>query len=238
MVLNLTAGDLTKSIVVTQKQKDAITLTTAKFEVDKNGGEIQVEVKANVTYEVIIPEQYQSWIRESSGSGQIIMGDKGYNQMRESATRTNMDRTVRKFYISKSEEYDKREGEIIFRSGELEEVLKVYQIGGGIVLLSKNEYIVSDKGEQIAVELNSNFDFDVKMPQVDWITATVTRSVSSHTLYYTIAPNETYDKREAEIIYYDRNDKSVTDTLRVVQVQKDAILLSQKEYDITAKERL
>lgn len=69
MVLNLAAGDLTKSIVVTQKQKDAITLTTAKFEVDKNGGEIQVEVKANVTYEVVIPEQYQSWIREGSGSG-------------------------------------------------------------------------------------------------------------------------------------------------------------------------
>ena len=231
VVLNLAAGDLTKSIVVTQKQKDAITLTTAKFEVDKNGGEIQVEVKANVTYEVVIPEQYQSWIREGSGSGQIIMGDKGHNQMHESATRTDM----RKFYISKSEEYDKREGEIIFRSGELEEVLKVYQTGGGILLLTKNEYTVSDKGEQITVELNSNFDFDVKMPQVDWITTTVTRSVSSHTLYYTIAPNETYDKREAEIIYYDRNDKSVADTLKIVQVQKDAILLSQKEYDITAK---
>ena len=167
VVLNLAAGDLTKSIVVTQKQKDAITLTTAKFEVDKNGGEIQVEVKANVTYEVVIPEQYQSWIREGSGSGQIIMGDKGHNQMHESATRTDMDRTMRKFYISKSEEYDKREGEIIFRSGELEEVLKVYQTGGGILLLTKNEYTVSDKGEQITVELNSNFDFDVKMPQVD-----------------------------------------------------------------------
>ena len=146
-----------------------------------------------------------------------------------------MDRTMRKFYISKSEEYDKREGEIIFRSGELEEVLKVYQTGGGILLLTKNEYTVSDKGEQITVELNSNFDFDVKMPQVDWITTTVTRSVSSHTLYYTVTPNETYDKREAEIIYYDRNDKSVADTLKIVQVQKDAILLSQKEYDITAK---
>ena len=53
-------------------------------------------------------------------------------------------------------------------------------------MLTKNEYTVSDKGEQITVELNSNFDFDVKMPQVDWITTTVTRSVSSHTLYYTI----------------------------------------------------
>ena len=232
VVLNLTAGDLTKSIVVTQKQKDAITLTTAKFEVDKNGGEIQVEVKANVSYEVVIPEQYQSWIREGSGSGQIIMGDKGHNQMHEPATRTDMDRTVRKFYISKSEEYDKREGEIIFRSGELEEVLKVYQTGGGILLLTKNEYTVSDKGEQIVVELNSNFDFDVKMPQVDWITTTATRSVSSHTLYYTIAPNGTYGKREAEIIYYDRNDKSVADTLKIIQVQKDAIMLSQKEYSV------
>lgn len=210
--LILTAEELTERIVVTQKQKDAITLTTAKFEVDKKGGEIQVDVKANVSYEVIIPEQYQSWIHK---------------------------RTIRPekcvFRVDKSEEYDKREGEIIFRSSELEEVVKVYQTGSGILLLTKNEYTVSDKGEQIAVELNSNFDFDVKMPQVDWISTTVTRSVSSHTLYYTVAPNNTYDKREAEIIYYDRNDKSIADTLKIIQVQKDAILLSQKEYDITAK---
>lgn len=213
-VLNLTAGDLTKSIVVTQKQKDAITLTTAKFEVDKNGGEIQVEVKANVSYEVVIPEQYQSWIHKRT-----IRPDKCA------------------FGIDKSEEYDKREGEIIFRSGELEEILKVYQTGEGILLLTKNEYIVSDKGEQIAVELNSNFDFDVKMPQVDWITTTVTRNISSHTLYYTVAPNETYDKREVEIIYYDRNNKSLADTLRIIQVQKDAILLSQKEYSVGCDEK-
>ena len=209
VTLVLTAKELTNRIVVTQKQKDAITLTTAKFEVDKNGGDIQVEVKANVSYEVIVPEQYQSWIHKRT-----IRPDKCV------------------FGIDKSEEYDKREGEIIFRSGELEEILKVYQTGEGILLLTKNEYIVSDKGEQIAVELNSNFDFDVKMPQVDWITTTVTRSLSSHTLYYTVAPNETYDKREIEIIYYDRNNKSLADTLKVIQVQKDAILLSQKEYSV------
>lgn len=210
--LILTAKELTNRIVVTQKQKDAITLTTAKFEVDKNGGDIEVEVKANVSYEVIIPEQYRSWIHKRT-----IRPDKCV------------------FGIDKSEEYDKREGEIIFQSGDLKETLKVYQTGGGVLLLSKNEYTVSDKGEQIAVELKSNFDFEVKMPQVDWITTTVTRSVSSHTLYYTIAPNDTYDKREAEIIYYDRTNKSLADTLKIVQVQKDAILLSQKEYDISAK---
>lgn len=234
VVLNLTAGDLTKSIVVTQKQKDAITLTTAKFEVDSNGGDIQVEVKANVSYDVVIPEQYQSWVRE--GSGSVMIDAKGQRNNQTYTTRADMDKTTRWFHISPSEEYDKREGEIIFRSGELEETLKIYQAGGGILLLSKNEYTVSDKGDQIKVEINSNFDFEVKMPQVDWITTNVTRSVSSHTLYYTVAPNTTYDKREAEIIYYDRSDKSVADTLKIVQVQKDAILLSQKEYLVGCNE--
>ena len=237
VTLTLTAKDLTRKIVVTQKQKDAITLTTAKFEIDQIGGEIKVDIKANVSYEIIIPEQYQSWIRHKAktDSNPIIMSNrKEENQIYGPVTKAGMESTTQIFRISKSEKYDKREGEIIFQSGNLKEVLKVYQSGGGILLLTKNEYRVSDKGEQIAVELKSNFDFDVKMPQVNWITTTVTRSVSSHTLYYTIAPNKTYDKREAEIIYYDRNNKSVVDTLKIIQTQKDAILLSKKEYNISA----
>lgn len=247
VVLNLAAGDLTKSIVVTQKQKDAITLTTAKFEVDKNGGEIQVEVKANVTYEVVIPEQYQSWIREGSGSGQIIMGDKGHNQMHESATRTDMDRTMRKFYISKSEEYDKREGEIIFRSGELEEVLKVYQTGGGILLLTKNEYLVSAEGETISIEVKSNFDFEVKEPNVDWIISNRTRSLSSHTLYYSIAPNKTNAMREAVFIFKEKNG-NLQEQVIVKQKGQELIVINEKiagtlsrllsDYELTAITKL
>ena len=59
VTLTLKAQNLTKQIVVTQKQKDAITLTASRFELDRNGGEIQVEVKANVDYNVIIPYFYQ-----------------------------------------------------------------------------------------------------------------------------------------------------------------------------------
>ena len=49
------------------------------------------------------------------------------------------------------------------------ETVHVYQTGGGTILLTKNEYPVSDKGETIAVELKSNCEFEVKMPNVDWI---------------------------------------------------------------------
>lgn len=92
--------------------------------------------------------------------------------------------------------------------------------------LIKNEYTISDEGGRIAVELNSNFDFDVRMPQVDWITVTTTRSVSTHTLYYMIAPNEAYNKREAKIIYYNRNNEGLADTLNVVQQGKSVLELT------------
>ena len=224
VVLNLTAGDLTRSIVVTQKQKDAITLTTAKFEVDKNGGEIQVEVKANVSYEVIIPEQYQSWIHKRTISP---------------------DRCV--FGIDKSEEYDKREGEIIFQSGELEEVLKVYQTGGGILLLTKSEYLVSAEGETISIEVKSNFDFEVKEPNVDWIISNRTRSLSSHTLYYSIAPNKTNAMREAVFIFKEKNG-NLQEQVIVKQKGQELIVINEKiagtlsrllsDYELTAITKL
>ncbi len=211
--LTIVAGSARSTVVVNQKQNDALTLTTNKFEVGKNGGKINVEVKANIQYEVIIPETSKSWISQSTKTRGL--------------TSNNL-----LFDIAPSEEYDKRTGEIIIQSGEHSETVHVYQSGEGTLLLSKSEYSVSDKGETIVVDLKSNFEFDVKMPNVDWVQpAAKTRGMSSHTLYYTIAPNETYDSREAEIIFYDKNS-DVKDILKIIQTQKNAILLGKTEYQI------
>lgn len=201
VTLTITAKDLTKKVVVTQKQNNALTLTTAKYEVGNEGGTIQVEVKANINYEVLIPKEYQSWIHKSVASRGIST-------------------SLLNFGIDRNEEYIKREGQIIIEGEGCSETLNVYQAGESILILSKNEYIVSNEGGEIEVELSSNFEYEVKMPQVDWITAMTSRDVSSHTLYYTIAPNETYDSREAEVVCYDRNNSAVKQILKVIQGAK------------------
>lgn len=211
--LTLRAGELTKTILVTQKQKDALTLTSNKFEVAKNGGTINIEVKSNVDFEVIIPENCKNWITQSAKTRGLSTHNLSFN-------------------IAPSEEYDKREGEIIIQSGKLSETVHVYQTGEGILLLTKNEFSVSDRGEDIVVEVKSNFDFDVRMPNVDWVKeAAKTRGMSSHTLYYTIAKNESYDSREAEIVFYDKNS-AIKESLKIMQVQKNAIILDEKEVKI------
>lgn len=115
----------------------------------------------------------------------------------------------------------------MIHGGAVTEVINVYQTGGGIILLTESDVCVSDRGEIVAVEIKSNCEFEVKMPDVDWITVANARSVSSHTLYYTVSPNETYDGREAEIVFLDKKNSNVSDTLCIRQVQKDAILLSE-----------
>lgn len=215
ITLILSAGKIEKTIVLTQKQKDAILLTKNKFEVNIEGEKINIEVKANLDYTVEIDEFANSWIKTSNKTRALTAHNLWFD-------------------ISPNEERSKREGKIYFKSGELLETVYIYQTEAkDIVLLSKNEYPVSDKGETIAVHIKSNLDFEVKMPNVEWIKTAPTRGMSSHTLYYVISPNETYDIRETEIIFYDKDNTNTADTLRIKQAQKDVIIISKKEYELS-----
>lgn len=213
VTVTLKAGTEVKSFVVSQKQKDALLLTNDKFEVDQKGGTVTVEVKANVGYTATIGEECKDWIKESGSTRALSTTTKSYD-------------------IAMNEENGKREGSIIFSDGSLTETVHIYQAGGSIILLNRNDCHVSASGEEITVELRSNCDYEVVMPSAGWIEETVTRAMSSHTLHYTVAANDTYDGREAEIIYRDRSDNSIADTLTILQAQKDAIIVSEKEVKV------
>ena len=213
--VTIKAGTASKTFTITQKAVDALLVTTGTYEVMQEGGTIEVEVKANIDYSMEISETAKGWISEASSRAL-----KTYKHT---------------FNIASNEEADNREGEITFKSGDKVETVKVYQAGGAIIMLTQDEYIVSDAGEMITVDIKSNIEFGVQMPDVDWIVDEASsRGMSSHTLNYYIEPNEGYDSRSAEIIFFDKNS-NLQDTLKVIQAQKDAIVISQKEYNVKAE---
>ena len=210
--VTIKAGTASKTFTITQKAVDALLLTTGTYEVAQEGGTIEVEVKANIDYSMEISEMAKAWISDASSRAL-----KTYKHT---------------FNIAANEEAENREGEITFKSGDKVETVKVYQTGGAIIMLTQDEYIVSDAGEMITVEIKSNIEFGVQMPDVDWIVDEASsRGMSSHTLNYYIEPNEGYDSRSAEIIFFDKNS-NLQDTLKVIQAQKDAIVISKTEYTI------
>ncbi len=217
VVLTLTAGDVTEKLRVSQKQNDAILLSSSLYEIPMEGGEIDLEVRSNVNYSVEIPEQFRSWIHHKS------------------STRALESKNL-EFKIDGNEDYGKREGEILITDGNISEVVKVYQAGGGILVLSQNEYNVPSDGGTITVDLSSNFEYEYQMPDVEWIRLdNGTRGMSSHTLNFDVLPNELYDGRSATIRIFDPNG-TVNETVTINQAQKDAIIISQKEFSVDSNQ--
>ena len=207
------SGSLSKTINVSQKQQDALTVTSSKFEVDAEGGEIVVEVKANVDFEYVIDESAKEWI--------------SYEGTRAIQTSTLV------FKVDENDDTEKREGKITIESGEFSEEVMVYQAGTGpSIVISQNEYTVSSAGETIAVEVKSNVDVAVEIPDnVDWIKESTTRATSTNTYYFDILLNEEYEQRSAEIMFINK-ENNLAESVKVTQTQKDTIVMAKSEYEV------
>lgn len=207
----LKCGTVTKNIVLTQKQQDAILVSASKYEMETKGGEIKVEVQSNVSYEVEIGVD---WIKQVDTSNTRALSTSTLN-----------------FTIDTNDTGEKREGKIIVKSGNLSETITVYQGYGDFVALTKRDFTLPEEGGVVDIEIKSTVDYEAKiLDDVDWITEIQSRAVSTHTRYYQVAPNESYDPREAKIVFYSLEDESLADTVSVYQMYKGAILVARNEY--------
>ena len=198
--------------VLTQKGKDALTVTKSKFEVSAQGEQIAVEVNANISFDYEIAQADKSWV--------------SYVGSRAMTTSRLL------FSISPNEETATREGTITITSEIGKETIKIYQFGASPALvLTQKEYIVPSDGQTIKVELNSNVDYEVAMPSVDWITESPTRAISTHTHYYTIASNTTCYNRSTEIHFYNK-ENNIDEIVEITQLQKDALIIGKTDYQV------
>lgn len=213
--VNFWSGDLKQTVTIVQKQKDGLTVTSDKVEINSSGGDVTIEVMANVNFEYEIDESDRSWITESESRGLSV--------------------STLSFHIDKNNETSARSGKIYIRSGELADTVTIYQKGteSEIVLTQKN-YMVDSKGENIKVELRSNVDYEIEMPDVDWIIEDKSRGMSVYTHYFDVLPNEEYDSR-TEIIRFVNKEMGASEEVIITQKQKDAIVVANREYEMTSE---
>lgn len=200
----LECGDIRTTIVVTQKQKDALIISQQSYEVPAGESVIDVEIEANVAFETTISD---TWI--------------------ELVDTRSMEKSVLSFRILANDGYEQRNGSILIRSGELEETVRIYQEGKEeeVLLLSEDLVEVGAAGGTVDVQLQWSVSYVCK-PEADysWISELATRAVSTHTLHFEVQPNDTYDMREARFVFIDETE-AVSDTLTIRQYAMDEILV-------------
>ncbi|MDD6773223.1 MAG: BACON domain-containing carbohydrate-binding protein [Bacteroidales bacterium] len=101
------------------------------------------------------------------------------------------------------------------------------------IVLSSSEIVASQESGTIEIVVQSNIEFTVINPDVDWIHPIETKALETHRLTYLVDSNDSYDERYAEItIVSELLEKS--ETVSIKQVQKDAIVVALDSYDLTA----
>lgn len=212
-VITVSAGDKTETFTVTQKYAEALLVTKNKFDIPQEGGEFTVEVQSNITYDIVIDEGCQSWITE-------VPSSKALN------TYTHT------FSVESNQDTTKRDGsiEIIGSNGKTETV-NIYQAQKGELVLSKSVEIVPAKGGEVRVQLRSNVDYEVIVPEdVDWVEQL--QSDKADELVFNVKPNSSDRNREAKITIKDKNS-DLSQIFRIIQTS-GGIVLDETYYEVPA----
>ena len=212
-VITVYAGENVETFTVTQKYAEALLVTKNKFDIPQEGGEFTVEVQSNISYEIVIDEDCQSWISE-------VPQSKALN------TYTHT------FSVESNQDTSKREGsiEIIGGNGKTE-TINIYQAQKDELVLSKSEETVPAKGGEVRVQLRSNVDYEVIIPEdVDWVEQI--QSDKADELVFNVKPNSETSTREAEITVKDRNSE-LCQIFTIVQTS-GSIVLDETYYEVHA----
>lgn len=212
----LVCGEEQETVVVTQKQKDALILSQQVYELPASESTIELEVQANVSYEVSVSAD---WI--------------------EPLTSRSMTKETLVFRVAANESEEQRSGVITLKSGELEETVNVYQAGKAeapMLLLSDEVLNVGAEGGTVDVQVQSNVAYTYKPEaEYDWIAEPAGRAVSTHTIHLEVQPNEAYEPREARFIFTDET-ATLTDTLVVRQAEAGGLIVSVSHVDLAAED--
>ena len=206
--VTITAGSLSKTVNVNQSGKTGLLLTQDKYDLSNDATTIEVEVRANVKFDVTTSDEWITKVSTEGASTKKIT-----------------------FSIAKNESYDSREGSITIKQtdGTLSATIKVYQSQENAIILSTKSYNLSSAYHSLKVELKTNVDFKVIIPEEakKWVTYADTRALRDETLTFYVSTNNTgYDDRSTEIYIKDRATE-LQDTLTINQEVSEETLVEE-----------
>ena len=130
--------------------------------------------------------------------------------------------------VQPNETYENRIGRICLQCGNDSQTIIITQVQKDALVVAPESYTLDNSGGDIEIEINHNIDFDIEITD-DWISPITTRALKTEILAFHIAENSGYENREGQIIFTSK-DQTLTQTIKIYQAQKDALIISQTDY--------
>ena len=206
----LKCGSIKREIVLTQKQLNALLLSSSRHEIEAKGGLIPLEISSNISFST---ESDSDWIVRASTKG--------------------LSTQTLNFEVLENEAVEPREGHIIVSSELGSETVDIFQSGGQPrIILNSSEYSVPSSESQFNVEIRHNVDvtFEIE-PGCNWIHPVMTKGMSTNTYVFYATENTSTEGRSATI-RFTNTDNGISETIKVSQAQKDVIIITPSTYTV------
>ena len=190
-------GDLSGTITIKQDEKYGFVVTQTEYNLTDEAQTIKVEVKYNVAFEVVIPDDCKDWIKQVSTKA---LNSKTYT-----------------FSIAKNETYDNREGSITFKQkdGPLGATVSIRQEREDGLFVTKSDFEISQESQTVIVEVKANVDYEARS-QVDWISVVSTKGLQSSQITLSVDENPGEEAREG-IVSVMQKGGGLTGTITIKQ---------------------
>ena len=176
-------GDLSGTITIIQDEKYGILVSQPEYSLSNEATTIAVEVKYNVDFEVVIPDECKEWIKHVSTKA---LNSKTYT-----------------FSIAGNETYDNREGSITFKqkNGANSTTISIQQAQTDYLEVAQEEYTVDIEGGIITIDVTSNVEYDVFISSEaqSWLHRVETKGINNNTINIAVAPGAENTDRLGEI---------------------------------------
>lgn len=193
-----------------------VSASQLSWQVDDAGNVFQIQFSASGSWTATINEDASGWMSISPSQGEV-------------------GNCTLKVTVQENLEKNERKGAVILQCGESRREISVTQRAyvPSIQLLQK-EFTVSCEKETVEIGLRANVMYRVEILSPDWIMEVETRAYADSTHYFLIEKNEGYSPRTGEIRFVD-DVTGVSETVRIIQEQKEAIFVDAYKYEISSE---
>lgn len=198
-IVTVRAETLTSTVTINQSQKDALILTNKIINVSSAGTTAEVELRSNITYDVVLPSD-APWILHG--------GTKALSTYTHLVT------------IAPNNDYDARTAKIIFkdRNSLLSDTLTINQLQKDAVFVDPESINLEDVGGSFNIETSSNVPFDILIPSdKTWVSHLESKGLVSGNHTFSVSANDNYYSRSSTIIFRQKGG-----------TQADTVIVSQK----------
>ena len=197
-VITFTAGGGTikQDVKVYQSEKGALIISKKDHVTNDAGGELTLEIKANVEFSVTEPTV--DWLHNITTKG--------------------LQTHTLKYVVDANETYDSRTTQLYVKNLKTgtQDTLTVTQMQKDAIVLAKSEYEFDAEGGSLDFEIQTNVDVTVSIPDScsSWIRQVGTRGLEAKKLFFDVLPADSVS-REGKIIL---TGGGVTQAVKVLQI--------------------